>query len=162
MPITGYLKVPDIDGESTRADHEGEIDVSGMSWGVRRQGKSARGAGRTSARARVSALSVEKQIDAASPYLLLAAMQGKAFDEIVLTIRKSSGEASFDYYTVTMTNCVLKAVEQANGGLEDPLEIVQEVVAIKFEKVEVRYVVQNNDGSAGTIHEIQYDIAAGV
>ena len=34
MAFSGYIKVPDIDGESKQAGHEGEIDCWGVSWGA--------------------------------------------------------------------------------------------------------------------------------
>jgi type VI secretion system secreted protein Hcp len=32
--VTGYMKLGDIKGESQAADHEEEIDIHGISWGI--------------------------------------------------------------------------------------------------------------------------------
>lgn len=53
--------------------------------------------GRRRVRASVHDLTVLKSYDAASPHLTLATLRGQAFDEIVLTVRKDSGEAHLDY-----------------------------------------------------------------
>ena len=105
---------------------------------------------------------VHKFYDAASPYIALAAMQGKSFDEIVIHVRKDSGEAHLDYLRVTLTNCTLKAYDMFNDGQDDPLPLISERVGIKCEKINIRYIVQADDHSAGDEHEIEYDITAGV
>ena len=162
MALSGFLKIRDIAGESKRADHEDEIDVHGMQWGIR-QGKSARvGRGRSRSRAKVDSLVVTKFTDAASPYLALASMQGKSFPEIILSVRKDSGEAHLDYLVITMTNCSITAFAMDNDGSDADLLALTERVGIQFEKVKMIYTVQADDHSAGDEHEIEYDIAAGV
>jgi type VI secretion system secreted protein Hcp len=160
--MTAFLTIPDIPGESQRAHHEGEIAVHGLSWAVEQSGSSRVGRGRRRSRADVSPLQVLKLVDKASPYLALAAMQGKAFDEIVLKVHRGSGEGHLDYYTITMENCVLVAVAQENIGFEDPLDSIEESVSIECENIKLTYVEQSDDGSAGDEHEIEYDIVAGV
>ena len=163
MPITAFLKIPNIPGESRSADHEDEIDVHGVHWGVARKNKAAKGGrGRARSRAVASPLEVHKFYDAASPYLALSTLQGKAFDEIVLSVRRDSGEAHLDYLVITMTNCTLKSYDMFNDGVDDPLLEISERVSITFEQVNIKYTVQADDHSAGDEHEIEYDVAAGV
>lgn len=163
MPITGFLRIPDIAGESTAKRHEDEVDIHGIDWGAAQKAKSARpGSGRTRQRAIVSPLEVHKFYDASSPYLALAAMQGKSFDEIVLSIRKDSGDAHLDYLVIILTNCAISAYNMFNDGVDDPLTTISERVAITFEHVAIKYTVQADDHSAGDEHEIEYDVAAGV
>jgi type VI secretion system secreted protein Hcp len=162
MAFTGYLKVPDIDGESKRADHEGEIDVYGVHWQVAQSSSASTGSGRTRGRAHVSDFTCMKWYDASSPYIALACMQGKAFDEIVFMARKDSGDAHLDYLTVTMTNCIITsyAMSQAHGE-SDTDDMINETVSFSCEKINVKYVVQADDHSAGDEHEIEYDVVAG-
>ena len=163
MPLTGFLNIPDIEGESVTAGHENEIDFHGLEWGVLRKGnRASKGRGRTQGRAVVSPLEIHKFYDSSSPYLALAAMQGKTFDEIVVSVRKDSGEAHLDYLKITMTNCTLKSYGMFNDGQDDPLELISERVGIKFEKINILYTQQADDHSAGDEHEIEYDVAAGV
>lgn len=161
MAFTGYLKIDGIDGESRRADHEGEIDIFGASFSAAQSSSSATGSGRTRGRATLSDFGFQKYYDAASPYLALACMQGKSFPEIVFMARKDSGEAHLDYLTVTLTNCIVSSYSlsvNAPEGSHD--ESIIESVAVSFEKIAVKYVVQADDHSKGDEHEIEYDVVA--
>ena len=160
MPVTGFLKMPDVKGESAAKGHEDEIDIHGLRWGVTSQSPDA--SGRRRVRANVRDLTVLKSYDAASPLLTLATLRGQAFDEIVLTVRKDSGEAHLDYLTITMTNCILTDYQMENGGTDDPLKEISEAVDISFEKINIIYVAQADDHSAGDELEIEFDIEAGV
>ncbi len=160
MSLNGFLAVPDIAGESTVAGHEGEIDVHSLDWSIsyKTAGKTSRG--RTRAETKVGALSVEKVYDASSPYLTLASLSGKAFDEIVLSVRQDSGEAHLDYLKITLTNAFISSYDILRS--DDASTLIQERVGLSFEEVKVLYTVQADDHSAGDEHEIEYDIAAGV
>ncbi len=163
MPITGYMRIPDIQGESKASRHEDAIEIHGIEWGIAQKSKAARpGSGRRQARAIASPLEIHKFYDASSPYITLAALQGKSFDEITLSVRKDSGDAHLDYLVVTMTNCAICAYGMFNDGADDPSTAIGERVGITFEKVKVLYTVQADDHSSGDEHEIEFDLAAGV
>lgn len=161
MPLTGYLKIPDIDGESQRAEHEDEIDIHDVEWAIEQAAVAQIGRGRSQSRARVDALKFRKFYDASSPYLALACMQARSFDEVVLTVRKDSGEAHLDYLTITMTNVVLSSYHVL-GNNSDLHDMIEEQGGFSFEQVNVKYIVQADDHSAGDEHEIEFDIAKGV
>lgn len=161
MAFTGYLKIEEIKGESKRADHEDEIDVFGVYFGAYQNSSAATGSGRSRGRASVSDLIVYKWMDASSPYLALACMQGKSFAEIVLMARKDSGDAHLDYLQITMTNCIISKYQMSQKAPEDGgQDMVVEDVSISFEKVKYKYVVQADDHSAGDEHEVEYDVVA--
>lgn len=162
MAFTGYLKIEDIKGESKRADHEDEIDCFGAEWRVAQSTSSSTGSGRTRSRAQISDFTVHKWMDAASPYLALACMQGKSFPEIVFMARKDSGDAHLDYLQVTMKDCLISGYQMAQKTLEDAAgDMVAETVTISFEKMTFKYVVQATDHSKGDEHEIEFDTVAG-
>ncbi|YCM42662.1 type VI secretion system tube protein Hcp [Verrucomicrobiaceae bacterium 227] len=155
--INGYLKIDDIPGESTRADHEDEIDVHGIQWKIEADASSA-GSGRVRGKAVVGPLKIAKFVDASSPYLALASMQGKSLPEIILAVRGADGAASLDYLTITLTNVRVDSYEiKTTEGDAKP----SEEVSFSFERIKYKYVVQEDDHSAGDEHEIEYDIAAG-
>ena len=161
MPITGFLKIPDIAGESVTTGHEGDIDIHGLEWGVERKTKGAR-PGRPAGRSVASPLQVHKFYDKSSPYITLAALQGKAFDEIELRVHKEGGGgAHLDYLVITMTNCTLKSYAMFNDGQDDPLTQISERVAITFEKINILYTEQSADQSAAGEHEVDFDIVSG-
>ncbi|WP_299362936.1 type VI secretion system tube protein Hcp [uncultured Paracoccus sp.] len=161
MAFTGYLKIEGIDGESRRADHEGEIDVWGVGLTATQKSSAATGSGRVRGRATVSDLTLRKWYDAASPYLALACMQGKAFKEIIFTARKDSGEAHLDYLTITMSNCLISGYEMEQASpTEDAGDMISEEIGISFEKIKIKYVLQADDHSKGDEHEVEYDLMA--
>jgi type VI secretion system secreted protein Hcp len=162
MPLTAYLKIDDIAGESQRVDHEDEIDIHDVKWNIEQGSAAQIGRGRSRARAQVDALFLRKFMDASSAYLALACMQGKSFPEMTLCVRKDSGEAHLDYLVVTMENVTISKYEVIGVGEIEGGQIIEEILGLVFENVTYKYVVQEEDHSAGDEHEITYDIAAGV
>jgi type VI secretion system secreted protein Hcp len=161
MAFTGYLKIEGIDGESKRADHEGEIDVFGVQFEAKQMSSSSVGSGRTRGRATLSDFSFNKWLDAASPYLMLACAKGKSFKEIVFTARKDSGDAHLDYLIITLENCIISSYNmQQNAPEEGSNELVSETISVSYEKVTFKYVVQADDHSKGDEHEVEYDLVA--
>ena len=121
MAFTGYLKIDDIDGESKRADHEGEIDVYGVQLESAAQSSSAStGSGRTRGRAQVRhftctkwyrcrvALSRLWPVCRASPSMRSSSHA-----------RKDSGDAHLDYLTVTLTNCIVVLVRDDGKAVRE-------------------------------------------
>lgn len=161
MAFTGYLKIEGIDGESKRADHEGEIDVFGVQFEAKQMSSSSVGSGRTRGRATLSDFSFNKWLDAASPYLMLACAKGKSFAEIVFTARKDSGDAHLDYLIITLENCIISVYQMSqNAPEEGSNELVSESISVSYEKVTFKYVVQADDHSKGDEHEVEYDLVA--
>lgn len=154
----GFMKIPDIAGESARAGHEGEIDISSVSYAIDGPAAASVGAGRTRARATVGEFLTTKFVDAASPYIALAAFQQKNFKEIVIDMTQSTGAgAEQQYYTITLTNATISSVDTVIDASGDS----QEIVGFRFEKININYVESRDDGSAGDEHEIEYDLASG-
>ncbi len=155
MPITGYLKIDEIPGESQRADHEDEIDIHDMRWGVERSMPASVGRGRVRSRAEVKPLVVHKYYDAASPYLARAVSRGESFPEAKLALSKVGGEAHLDYLVITMENVVITSYEVASNREDMADLLLEEEIAIDFERAIVRYQIMNADGTAGTVHEVE-------
>lgn len=153
------MKIPDIPGESQRAEHEDEIEIHGISWKVQAD-TDASGGGRTVSRPKFSAITVKKDYDASSPYLFLSTAQRRSFDEITFTLTRQSQEGGdFAYLTITLTNCVVTNYD-VTGELNSN-ELPTEEVSLVYESINIKYVVQADDHSAGDEHEIEYDVAAG-
>lgn len=162
MPLTAYLKIGDIAGESQRAEHEDEIDIHDIQWNIEQGSAAQVGRGRARARAQVDALLLSKFTDASSAYLALACMQGKSFPDMVLSVRKDSGDAHLDYLIITMENVTISKFETCGIGDNEDGQMIEECLGLVFENVTYKYTVQADDHSAGDEHEITYDIAAGV
>lgn len=158
MALSGTMLIPDIAGESRRAEHEDEIDIMSIDWNMSQASNMQQGSGRTSSRATVNPVGITKIYDASSPYLALACMQGKAFDEIVISFRQDSGEAHLDYLKITLMNVVISSYS-LNGSAMG--EEISDSISLSFEKVKKIYTVQADDHSSGDEHEIEYDVSAG-
>lgn len=147
--LTGYLKIGDISGESKAADHEEEIDVYSISWGVARPVDSESGSTRTRSAAKFEDLVLKKRLDKSTPKLMEACANGKSFDEIVLVVRKDSGDAHLDYLEITMNNVIVTSVN-INGTDSDDRPLVS--VGFDFEVVEMVYTEFDETGkSAGEV-----------
>lgn len=160
MPITGYVKIEEIKGESKRADHVDEIDIHSITWSALQQSSANLGSGRSRGRAQISDITVRKFTDAASPDLWLAVMKAKSFPEVVISVRKDSGDAHIDYLKITLTNAMISGYRMLESEAADPEQMIEEEVSITAEKVNVVYTVQADDHSAGTEREAEYDVVA--
>jgi type VI secretion system secreted protein Hcp len=159
MAVSGYMKIEEIPGESGRKDHEEEIIISTVQWGATRPVTNTPGVGRSTGMPQITSLTITKLYDKSSPYLAQAVLLATAFPEIVVTLRKDSGETHLDYLTITMTDCMIDgySFSGADGGDAPPMESV----SIMFNKLKVLYIEQASDHSAGGEHEFEYDIVAG-
>ncbi|WP_300037265.1 type VI secretion system tube protein Hcp [uncultured Roseobacter sp.] len=155
MPLTGYLKIDDIPGESQRVDHEDEIDVWGVSWGIEQQSSAVTSRLRRRGRAEIDPVVVHKQIDAATPYLADAVERGRVFREMTLAVRKDSGEAHLDYLVITMENVLITSFSFAEETRDGGSVVPAERVALEADRMTVKYVRLNDDHSAHSEHEVE-------
>ncbi|MCG6898358.1 MAG: type VI secretion system tube protein Hcp [Thiocapsa sp.] len=159
MPLSAYMKVTDINGESKAAGHEDEIDLYDIQWLLEQEPRAMIGSGRTRGRAQINPVYVYKWYDAASPYLAQACMKGKSIEEIVILVRKDSGDAHLDFLQITLTNSLISHYEVL--GEYEGTKAIHEKVGIAAQKLKVKYIIEAEDHSAGDEHEIEYDVAAG-
>ena len=134
--VSFFMKVPGIPGESKAVDHEDEIVVHGISWGASQNGRLTC----------LQDMEVSKAIDLSTPLLFLAQSTARSFDEIVIMVRKDSGEAHLDYLTITLSNAMINAIVTGGDRGDD---LLAEKVTLGFDKVVIKYVAQEDDGTPG-------------
>lgn len=156
MPVTGFLDVPDVAGESLYSGHEAKIDIFGVHWDVEQSAAAQVGRIRGRARAVRGPVVVHKFCDASSPYLALATHSGKVFEEVVLTLRKESGGTHLDYLVITMERAVFSAYEFANESPDGDDSQLMERMEIDSAKMTFKYIVQSDDFSSGAEHEVAF------
>jgi type VI secretion system secreted protein Hcp len=103
VPMTG---APAINGESTDATHQGEIEIESFSWGIHQTlniGSQSTGAG--AGKASPIELSFVTRASTASPSLIQACASGLPFNA-TLTIRKAGGKQE-EYMKVFFTTAAL-------------------------------------------------------
>lgn len=157
MALDQFLKIEgEIEGESKDKDHKKDIDILAWSWGMSNAGSFHVGGGGGSGKANFQDLSLTKWVDVASPVLELYCANGDHFEEATLFVRKA-GKKPLEYLIIKMTNVLVTSVSTGGSGGEDRLT---ENVTLNFEKVEVKYTPQKDDGSGGTPKEFKWDIGA--
>lgn len=156
MAMDMFIKIDTLAGESIDRLHGGEIDVLSWRWGVTNSGSAHTGGGAGSGKADVQDLSFTKYVDKSTPDLMLAACNGKHWDQATLVVRKS-GETPLEYLRITMTEVLVSGVSA--GGSEGDDRLTEEVT-LNFASVKLDYVEQTPRGAAGDKPSMNWNIAA--
>ena len=151
-----FLNIETIKGEAQDSKHKGEMDLTQWKWGAVNAGSSHVASGGGSGKVQVQDMSVTKQVDLASPSLMLACCSGKHFPTATLTVRKAGGPQQLEYYVITMYDVV---VSSWTSGVGDVKEIQSEQVSLNFARFKIDYKVQDSRGQVGIGNEIIWDIA---
>jgi type VI secretion system secreted protein Hcp len=152
-----FLKIDGIAGESQDPRHPGEIEVESFSWGethVAHAGGAtgAGGAGRPT----IQDFHVMKQIDKASPLLMLAAASGQHFLSAVLTAQRP-GKEPLEYLTFTLGDLMVSSYQiEAPAGQPRPVD----EVSFSFGRIEMTYRPQRPDGTLDAPVSAGWDVTA--
>jgi type VI secretion system secreted protein Hcp len=141
-----FLKIEGITGEAQDALHMDEIEIIGWSWSAQQDSRMLSGSGGGSPKATVHDMVLIHGIDRATPNLMTACLNGRHFQEAVLTLRKSGG-APLDYFRVVMADVVITRVQPYgnDGGHFEELHL-------SFGKIKQEYLMQHfRGGSAGMV-----------
>ena len=137
MAVDYFLKVGDIEGESTDKEFKHNIDIESFSWGVSNPGSAPGGGGGGAGKASFQDFSFVTKVAKASPELLLASASGKHIDKAVLTGRRA-GERQFTFLKVTLTDVLVSSYQEAGGEADVPIDSF----SLNFSKIEVEYLSQ--------------------
>lgn len=144
MAFDAFLKIKDIKGESVDDKHKDEIVLESFSWGVANTGAGYAGsAGRATGKSSPTDFSVMKKIDKSSPDLFAACASGKHTAEMIVTVRKATGDKPLEYL-VYKFNDVMVSSYQAGGSSGGDLPV--ETVSFNYAKVQISYVPQDAAG----------------
>ena len=128
--VDSWVRIPGIDGESTDADHKGEIEVLSYTQALENK---------------VCEYVIDKRLDRASPALAEAVARKGMLPSVVLSARKS-GEGQKDFLTVTLASVTIAAVNTsfargADGGVEQ--------LVLNPRSVTISYKAQDPKGALG-------------
>lgn len=150
MAFDAFLKIDGIEGESPDSKHSKEIQLLSFSFGADQPGSSNTGGGAGTGKVNMHDLSVLKNVDKASPKLLVACATGQHIKSAVLTSRKAGGDQQ-DYMVVTLSDIIVSSV-QASGQANGTDGLPTEQVSLNFSKINFEYKEQGADGSLkGTV-----------
>lgn len=154
--IDYFLKVADIDGESTDDKHKGEIDLESWSWGETQSGTSAAGGGGGAGKVSMQDFNFVMKSNKASPKLMLACATGQHIKSAKLTCRKAGGEQQ-EYMTMTFSDLLISSY-QTGGSSGDIVPV--ETISFNFSKIEFEYKPQKADGTLDSPVKTGYDLKA--
>jgi type VI secretion system secreted protein Hcp len=155
MAVNAYLYVDGITGPST--SKAGFIDVLSFSWGVSQTavyGAGASGKEAKAGRADFSNLTIMKVLDATSPLLCDHCASGNILAKVYIVYDKPVGDAQADYFRIYVQDALITSV-QLSGSNENPTESV----SFAFQKVEVAYKAENDDGTLAAAVPKGYDLS---
>jgi type VI secretion system secreted protein Hcp len=153
--VDAFLKIDGIQGESKDSKHAKEIAIESFSWGANQGGSQlAAGGGGGSGKVVMHDFRFTHRLDAASPKLFVACATGEHIKEVVLTLRKA-GDKPLEFLKVKLTDVIISSVAPsgAQGG-----ELPMEEVKIKYAKIEIEYVGQDNKGNPTSPIKVGYDV----
>ena len=150
-----FLKIDGIPGESQNPRHQGEIEVESFSWSETYLA-SAAGADGGGGKVHVQDLHITKQIDKASPLLMLAVASGRHFTSAVLTAQRP-GTEPLDYLTISLGGVMANSYRT---GAQPGQAVPADQVSFSFRQIEIVYRSQRPDGSLDTPVTAGWDVTA--
>jgi type VI secretion system secreted protein Hcp len=150
-----FLKLDNIDGESTDSKHKGELEISSFGFGVKQSGTTVVGGGAGAGKASFSSFHFTKLYDKSSAILFKACATGQHIKDATITVRRA-GASQQDFLTYKLSDVVVSDYNQ--GGTKEPA--LFEDISLSYSKIEVSYQPQNPDGSLGTPITAGYDVVS--
>jgi type VI secretion system secreted protein Hcp len=133
-----------IKGESVDPKHRDEIDVVDWSWGM---DASQEALGNRSGRTSLQELQISKQVDSATTALMAALRSNEVIKKLTLTVRKSGGVDSLDYFSITLEKARITH-HHIEGGTQADSSVLSEVFRVGFQKISVEYQPQTKTGGS--------------
>ncbi len=153
MSFDCFIKIDNIEGESTDDKHQGWIEVLRYGIGVKQTvSTTASSSGGASAeRADFTDFKFKKFLDKSSPKLALACAAGIHIDKIAVEVCRA-GTDKVTFMTYTLTNCLISRIDTTSGG-DTSGKFPAEMVKINYGKIEWAYTKQKRagGGAAGQV-----------
>jgi type VI secretion system secreted protein Hcp len=148
MAVNAYLYVDGVTGPST--SKTGYIDILSFSFGASNTstyGVGASGLEAKAGRVNFTDLTIMKVLDKTSPILAQHCWSGDILSKVILLYDKPVGTEQADYFRIYLQDGLITSI-QNSGSNENPTESV----SFAFQKVEVAYKAENDDGTlAGAV-----------
>lgn len=145
MAVTICLKLDGVPGESTVAEHKGEIDVLSWNFGLTQSASAHVSTGAGTGSADVKDLTITKYVDKASPNLIKNCFIGANHKDAILSVMKVTGQGgkSITMVKITMSGPVfISSVHTGETGDNDRFI---ETVSLNFATVKFEYTGQKAD-----------------
>jgi type VI secretion system secreted protein Hcp len=135
-----FLKIEGIEGESTAAGYEGQLEIISFSWGVERA--------RDTNAPTLADLKIVAKVNKATPKLMLACATGQHIPEAKLTCRKAGGSAGGGgYYKITFSDLVVSSYQTGGSGSSSGDVVPTDQFSLNFSQIKVEYEPQDDLGN---------------
>lgn len=148
---SAFARIDGIPGDSTNAQHAGEVDLTGVRAGLTGGGAAVCGA---TNRVVFDPIVVEKQVDRASVPLAARATTGAHLRTVRITLL-STGARPIAFLTYDLSDARVVSIRQVKRG-----NTLTEEVAFDFSRIAYTFVPQNADGSPGASIPFCFDLLA--
>jgi type VI secretion system secreted protein Hcp len=150
-----FMRIEGIPGESRDARHPNEIVLNNYSFNFAQAGNvAATGGGVGAGRTTVSPFTVTKYTDSSSPRLALASLTGEHLRQVTIAVRRQ-GRDPFDFLRYTLNDVVVTGFTQTESSTGTQPE---ETIQLGFGSIEMEYIPQRPDGSAGEPVKMGWDV----
>jgi type VI secretion system secreted protein Hcp len=159
MPFDCFLKIEGIDGESADAKHKGEIEVLSYHHGLSQSvtGTASSTGNISGQRVNIDSMTITKQLDKASPKLAGECAKGTVFKTATLTLNRAGGNKE-PYMEYKLSNAIVSSVH-VGGSSHGDGGVPTEEVGLSFTKIEWKYTVISEKGTAGGNVSAGWDLA---
>jgi type VI secretion system secreted protein Hcp len=159
MALEAFLKIEGIPGESRKQGHADEIDIFSFSFGASNPTTVGKGTGAGASQVNISSFNIMKATDLSSTALFLRCAKGEHIPTAIITLRKAGGTNPLEYLQYKFTKVYVDSIQWsgASGGDDTPTESL----SLAFEKVEIVYSSQADDGTAKKTVGSGWDIPSG-
>jgi len=159
MSLEAFLKIEGIPGESRKQGHADEIDILSFSFGAANPTTVGKGTGAGASQVSISSFNIMKMTDLSSTAFFLRCAKGEHIPLATVTLRKSGGTNPLEYLQYKFSKVYVDSIQWSgsSGGDDSPTESL----SLAFEKVEIVYSSQNDDGTAKKTVGSGWDIPSG-
>jgi len=135
MAFDAFLKLGDIEGESTAKKHEGEIEVLSFSWNIKNTSSGGTGTGGGSGKAVPSDFNIVKHVDKASPAIMVAVCTGEHIRDATFTVEQARGGRGGEaFLKIKLTDVLISSYQTGGGGNDVPTD----QVSLNFVKLNIQ------------------------
>jgi type VI secretion system secreted protein Hcp len=147
MGVEIFLTIDGITGESQKTNAVGWIEIFSFSNGASNPSSVAFGTGSGAGKVDLSSISLQKQLDMASPYLFANCCSGAHASTGSMIVREATGGTSTEiYFQYDLTEVFIDSISwggAAGGGKPS------ESVSVSAKSLMVTYWPQKTDGTLG-------------
>jgi len=156
MAVDYFLKIDGVEGDSTDAQHKGELVVQSFAWAETQAGTIGPGGGGGGAgKVSMQDFHVVTRMSKASPKLFLACASGQHLKSAVLSGRRG-GKEQAEFLKWTLTDVVVTSYHTAGGT--DDAAVPMDSVGLSFARIDVEYQERRPDGAAAGPVKAGWDV----